>query len=63
VSAEYVQTLRDLGYAKLTTNELVRLRDHGVTASYVRRVKDLLKEAPSVEELIQMRSQGAFGSR
>jgi len=57
------QTLRDLGYPKLTANELVRLRDHGVTATAVRRVKDLLKEPPSVEELIQMRSRGAFGSR
>jgi hypothetical protein len=63
VTPDYVQSIRDLGYTNLTPAELVRMRDHGVTASFVRRVKELMKESPSAEQLIRMRSHGDFGSR
>jgi hypothetical protein len=43
--------------------ELVRTRDHGVTANFVRRMKELLKESPSAEQLVRLRSHGDIGSR
>jgi hypothetical protein len=45
-----------LGYKSLTPNQLVKLRDHGVTATYVRRVKDQFRQQPTVEQLIRLRN-------
>jgi hypothetical protein len=63
VSASYVESLRELGYSKLSPNELVRLRDHGVSASYVKRIQELFKDRPSVEQLINLRSGGDITRR
>jgi hypothetical protein len=53
VSAEFVREVRAARAGEVSASELVRLRDHGVSASLIRAHKDL-----SLDEVIRLRDRG-----
>lgn len=53
VTAYYTSNLHDLGYADITQEELIRLKDTGVTTSEVERLIEERGEQPAIEELIR----------
>lgn len=53
VTAYYTSNLHDLGYTEVTKDELIRLRDTGVSTSEVERLIEERGEQPSIEELIR----------
>jgi len=53
VTAYFTSNMHDLGYSDITTEELIRLKDTGVTADEARQLIEERGEAPSIEELIR----------
>lgn len=53
VTAFFTSNLHDLGYTDVTTDELIRLRDTGVTISEVEQLISESETQPSIEELIR----------
>ena len=53
VTAYFTSNMHDLGYTDITQDELVRLRDTGVTASEVEQLIEQRGEQPSIEEIIR----------
>jgi hypothetical protein len=43
----------------LSVEQLIRLRNNGVTPSFIRRVKAAGTSNPTIEELIEMRNRGS----
>jgi len=41
VSADFLRRMRALGYAGLSREEYVRMRDHGVTPDFVESMKEV----------------------
>ena len=56
----FVRELRDLGYARLPAETLVRMRDHGVTPAFVRAAKSRASTTQSPDELIRLKDRGNF---
>ena len=52
------ESLRARGYDKLTLDDLVRLRDHGVSTEDLDKLSALGIAHPSIEELAAMRDRG-----
>lgn len=53
VTAYFTSNMHDLGYTDITREELIRLKDTGVTASEVERLIEERGEQPSIEEIIR----------
>lgn len=53
VTAYYTSNLHDLGYTDITKDELIRLKDTGVTTSEVERLIEERGEQPAIDELIR----------
>ncbi len=53
VTAYFTSNMHDLGYTDITQEELIRLRDTGVTASEVERLIEERGEQPGIEEIIR----------
>lgn len=53
VTAYFTSNMHDLGYTDITQDELIRLRDTGVTASEVERLIQQRGEQPTIEEIIR----------
>jgi hypothetical protein len=53
VTAYYTSNLHDLGYTDITQNELIRLKDTGVTISEVEQLIRENNSSPTVNELIR----------
>ena len=54
---QFVRELGDAGHRKLPLDELIRVRDHGVTPEYVREMRQL-GHAPPIDELVRVRDHG-----
>jgi hypothetical protein len=50
--------LKDLGYNNLPVEQLIRLKDHGVSASYIRRMHEKGYTNLPVDEYIRMKDRG-----
>lgn len=57
MSLNFIRELTGLGYTELTPEELIRTRDHGVSASYIRRMKDKGFDV-SLDEYVRLRDRG-----
>lgn len=57
VDADFVADFIALGYKNLTMGELIRLRDHGVSASWAKRQVNVIGKM-SVDDLIRRRDRG-----
>lgn len=53
VTAYFTSNLHDLGYTDITKDELIRLRDTGVSASEVERLIEERGERPGIDEIIR----------
>jgi hypothetical protein len=53
-----VADMKALGLKDLTLEQVVRLKDHGVTASFVTRVRDRGFKDATVEELVRLKNSG-----
>lgn len=53
VTAYFTSNMHDLGYQDITTDELIRLKDTGVTTSEVERLVEENDALPAIEELIR----------
>jgi hypothetical protein len=49
--------LKELGYTNVPVEQLIRLKDHGVSGSYIRRLKEKGYEV-TLDEYIRMRDRG-----
>jgi Mn-dependent DtxR family transcriptional regulator len=58
VSSSFIKELKDLGYQNLTTDQLIRLKDHGVSASYIRKMQEKGYSNLPIDEYIRMRDRG-----
>ena len=54
---KYIQSMTDMGFKRLTSDEYRRARDHGVSAEFAREMADLGIKLP-LDELIRMRDHG-----
>ena len=61
VTPDFVQSMRDAGLTKVAARDLVKLRDHGISASYVKRAREIFKETPTVDQIIRLRTRGDIG--
>ena len=52
-----LKELKELGYNNVAIEQLVRLKDHGVSASYIRRMKEKGYEV-SLDEYVRLRDRG-----
>lgn len=50
--------LGDMGYGTLTDEELIELREKGVTATYVSRIRDLGFEEVTLEDAVRLQQAG-----
>ncbi len=57
VRPEYIRAMAKAGYANLTTTELRRAKDHGVTPGFARQVRER-RGSVSIDEVIRMRDRG-----
>ena len=55
VTAFFTSNMHDLGYTEITMDELIRLKDTGVSTSMVERLIEERGNQPTVEELIRYR--------
>ena len=55
----FIEEMAALGYANLTVDEIISLKNHGVTPQFVRELKAAGYDKLSVRELIRLRSSGA----
>jgi hypothetical protein len=53
VTAYFTSNMHDLGYTDITQEELIRLKDTGVSTSDVKRLVEEREEQPSVEDIIR----------
>ena len=60
VSAEYASSIYSLGYASCDLDDLVRLRNQGITASFIVKANKQAGEQLSVSELIRYRARGEY---
>jgi len=58
VDPSYIASLREVGYERLSLQELRRARDHGVTRGFIQRVKARGYGKPSLDEVIRLRDRG-----
>jgi hypothetical protein len=58
VSTEFIKEIKQLGYEHPTPDQLIRLRDHGVTAGFIQRMKERGQRNLSIEELVTLRDRG-----
>jgi hypothetical protein len=56
-SPDFVGQLRELGYERVSAEDLVSMRIHGVSPEFVRRVQ-ASRGAVSIERLVDMRIHG-----
>ncbi len=60
VDAEYASSIYELGYGSCDIRDLVRLRNHGITASFIRKANKQAGEQLGVSELIRSRARGEY---
>ena len=60
VSAEYASSLYELGYSFCDLDDLVRLRDQGITASFIRKANKQAGDTLTVSELLRSRTRGEY---
>ncbi|MGH9744117.1 MAG: 4-hydroxy-3-methylbut-2-enyl diphosphate reductase, partial [Candidatus Acidiferrum sp.] len=53
-----VQEMKDSGYPKISPDQLVSMRIHGVDAAFVKEVRDSGYKDPSIDDLIELRIRG-----
>jgi hypothetical protein len=56
VQASFVGELRQLGYGNMRVDDIIRLRDMGVTAEFIRSANSAGRRSP--EELVRLRTGG-----
>jgi beta-lactamase regulating signal transducer with metallopeptidase domain len=57
-SSSYVDAMAAVGYTKLTVDQLIYMKEHGVTPGYVRELKALGYQLPSVETVVLLVDHG-----
>lgn len=57
-SSSYIDSLAAVGYTNLTVDQLISMRDHGVSAASIREIKALGYALPSVEMAIRLADHG-----
>jgi hypothetical protein len=57
VSTSFIKELKELGYSNVAIEQLVRLKDHGVSASYIKRMKEKGYDV-SLDEYVRLRDRG-----
>jgi DNA-binding winged helix-turn-helix (wHTH) protein len=55
---DYVAELRRLGYTNLSVDELIKLRNHGVTPEFIEGLKTHGYGSLSIEQLLKLRNHG-----
>jgi len=50
--------MKDAGYPKISPDQLVSMRIHGVDADFVKQVRDHGYKDPSIDDLIDLRIHG-----
>lgn len=63
VTPDYVRGLGELGYRKLSHDQLRRLRDHGVTPSFVKDIQGVGYTGLTPEDLVTLRNHGLTADR
>jgi hypothetical protein len=58
VNAQFITDLASLGLKRLTADDLVRARDHGVSPAWVRVINSRNRSTLSIDELLGLRDQG-----
>jgi hypothetical protein len=58
VSIEFIQAIKQLGYDKLAVEQLVRMKDHGVSPDFVKNMKDRGVQNLTIDELVRLRDNG-----
>jgi hypothetical protein len=53
----------DLGYKSVTLDNLIRIRDHGVTPDYAKALKALGYDGLTVDDLVMLRDHGLTAER
>ena len=59
MNPKFIQELKQSGYDKVPVEQLIRLRDHGVSASYIQKMKERGHTNLSLDELINLRDRGS----
>jgi hypothetical protein len=54
VGPEFAREVGQAGFGKVSVDDLVRLRDHGVSAAFLKTHKD----GRSIDEIIRLRDRG-----
>src|SRR5207249_6679046 len=57
ISPEFIEEMREAGYADLSPEELVDLRIHGVTPEYAAEMRELIGDL-GVDKLVEFRIHG-----
>jgi hypothetical protein len=57
-SSSYVDALAAVGYTNLTVDQMIEMRNHGVSAGFVRELKALGYQLPSVEMAMRLVDHG-----
>lgn len=57
-SSGYVDAMAAVGYTKLSVDQLVEMKQHGVTPGYVRELKALGYQLPPVETVVELIDHG-----
>ncbi|MBV9958004.1 MAG: M56 family metallopeptidase, partial [Acidobacteria bacterium] len=57
-SGSYIDALAELGYRNLSVDQLIEMRNHGVSPSYLKGLKGVGYELPSVETAIRLVDHG-----
>jgi len=57
-SGSYIDGMTEVGYTNLTVDELIKLRDHGVTPNFLKELKALGYGLPPVEMAIRLADHG-----
>lgn len=57
-SGDFIADLSALGYTKLSVDDLVGLKTHGVTVEFIKAMNSLFNQKLSVDELVEMRVHG-----
>ena len=62
MTVEFVREMAALGYTNLTLDNLIRIRDHGVTPDYAKALKALGYDRLAVEDLVMLGSRADCGA-
>ena len=63
MTVEYVREMTALGLTGQSIDNLIRLRDHGVTAEYAKDVKALGYDKVTPDDLVTLRDHGLTADR